>query len=176
MARVQLYLQPPRGAPVFRFSRPGGLRVSIPALWIFTCVDLMSHVRPGQDASAAAFPECVVDTGCHLSAIPERVWGQFRPGAVTPLPFDPAMPQSLRFVSLAGGRWPYDLGELTIRIRDLVGGSMDVRVVAQLIRDNGNYKAPMILGLRGGVIDGRILRGEPDAAAPHGQAWTLEGP
>jgi hypothetical protein len=34
----------------------------------------------------------------------------------------------------------------------------------------------MLLGLRGGALDSRILRAEPDATAPFGQAWMLEEP
>ena len=51
---------------------------------------------------------------------------------------------------------------------------MDVRVVAQLTRDNGALTIPMTLGLRGGVIDGRRLRADPDPIVPFGQSWWLE--
>jgi hypothetical protein len=34
----------------------------------------------------------------------------------------------------------------------------------------------MVLGLRGRAIDGRVLRGAPDPAAPFGQDWFLEDP
>jgi hypothetical protein len=176
VARVRLYLRPAKGSPVFRFTRPGGVRDAIPALWVFAYVDLIEHVRPGRDACTAAFPDCIIDIGSHLSVIPERIWGQFQPGVVTPLPFDQAMPPNQRVFSFGGGTWPYELGELTIHIRDLVGGSMTVKLVAQLSRDGGRLMVPMVLGLRGGVIDGRILRSEPDPAAHFGEAWFLEDP
>jgi hypothetical protein len=92
------------------------------------------------------------------------------------LPFDLAMPQNQRTITLGGGTYPYELGELVISLRDLVGNTMDVTVVAQLTRDAGALTVPMILGLRGGVLDSRILRAEPDATAPHGQSWMLEAP
>jgi hypothetical protein len=149
---------------------------AIPALRLRVYVDLMGLVRPGKDTIDAAFPDCVIDTGCHLSVLPEYVWSQFKPGVVRPLPFDPAMQQRLRNVSLVGGNYPYDLGEVTIRLRDLRGSFMDLTIVAQLTRDGGRLTIPMVLGLRGGALDGRILRAEPDATAPFGQSWMLEEP
>ncbi|MCI0703114.1 MAG: hypothetical protein L0241_18710 [Planctomycetia bacterium] len=176
MARVRLYLQPVTNNTIFRFIRPGGIREAIPALRLRAYAYLTPHVRPGDQAAKAAFPECIIDTGSHLTTIPEYIWGQFKPGAVTPLPFDPAMPQSQRVVALAGGTWDYDLGELTITLRDQAGRAMNLLVVAQLIRDSGRLNLPLVLGLRGGVLDGRILRAEPDATVPYGQVWLLEDP
>jgi hypothetical protein len=176
VARVQLYLRPTKGATVFRFLRPGGVRDTIPVLWLYAFVQLQRYVQPGPNAPAAAYPECVVDTGAHLTTIPERIWGQFKPGAVTMLPFDPAVPQSQRVVAFGGGRWPYDLAELTIRILDKDRRSLDATAVAQLTRDGGALTVPMVLGLRGGAIDTRILRAEPDSSAPFGQRWVLEDP
>jgi hypothetical protein len=74
------------------------------------------------------------------------------------------------------GDTPYGLGELTIRLTDLDHRTMDVRLVAQLTRDNGALTVPMALGLRGGAIDGRVLRSAPDPGAPFGQDWFLEDP
>ena len=177
MARIRLYLKYAAGNPDFRFIRPGGVRGSIPALRLQTYVDLMTQVQPAAGASLkASAPDCIIDTGSHLSLIPQYVWGQFKPGVVTPLPFDPAMPQQRRSITVSGGRFPYDLGELTIQLRDLDRRTTDVRIVAQLTRDGGALAIPMTLGLRGGAIDGRVLRSEPDPAAPFGQAWWLEDP
>jgi hypothetical protein len=149
---------------------------SIPALRLRIYVELLAFVRPGKNAAKAAFPDCIIDTGTHLTAIPERIWSLFKTGAVTPLPFDPAMPQSLRNIAFGGGTYPYELCELQLRLRDLVGGVMDVTVVAQLIQDKGKLTTPMVLGLRGGVLDGRILRSLPDPNASFGQFWLLEDP
>lgn len=176
MARVQLYLRPAKGDPVFLFRRPGDRPDSIPALRLLAYADLSASVRPGPNAADAAYPECVLDTAALLTTLPEYIWGQFLPGVVTPLPFDPAMPLHHRRISMGGGNWPYDLGELPIRLRDLAGGTMDVAVITQLTRDGGRLTIPMVLGLCGGVLDNRVLRAEPDPAAPHGQAWTLEDP
>jgi hypothetical protein len=51
-----------------------------------------------------------------------------------------------------------------------------VTVVARLTHDGGTLTIPLSLGLRGGVIDGRILIGEPDLSAPFGQVWWLQDP
>jgi hypothetical protein len=53
---------------------------------------------------------------------------------------------------------------------------MDVRVVAQLVRDGGRLNVPLTPGLRGGVLDSRALRAGPAPAAPYGRAWGLEDP
>ncbi len=83
-------------------------------------------------------------------------------------------PQHRRIASVGGGNYLYKLGELNVRLRDLDGYSRDLRIAAQLTRDNGVLTIPMVLGLNGGVIDGRILRSESDPAAPF--AWTLKDP
>jgi hypothetical protein len=176
MPRVRLYLDHPDPGQVFRFQRPDGTADQIPALRVKGYIDLSPFVRSGLTATHAAYPACAIDTGAHLTIVPERVWGQFKPGAVTPLPFDSAMPQSQRVITVGGGTWPYDLVELTIRLLDRQRGVLNATVVAQLTRDGGKLAVPVVLGLRGGVIDGRFFRAEPDPAAPFGQAWLLEDP
>lgn len=177
MARVRLYLMPDDQNRVFYFVRSGRVRDSIPVLRLRALVNLVPHVRPGgPNAAGAAHPECIIDTGSPLSIVPEYIWSHFYPGVVTRLPFDPVMPQVHRFVSVGNGNYPYELGELTIRLTDHRQRTLDVRIVAQLTRDGGALTIPMTLGLRGGAIDGRILRSEPDPAAPFGQSWWLEDP
>ncbi len=176
MARVQLYLDQFDPGHVFRFLRPDGTAAQILGLRLKAFVNLSPLVRPGSTATHSAFPRCIIDTGAYLTIIPERIWGQFKATAVTLLRFDPGMPARLRTIDLPGGTFPYELAEVPIRLEDLTGAVMDVTVVAQLTRDGGRLTIPMVLGLRGGVIDGRILRGEPDAIAPFGQAWILEDP
>ena len=117
-----------------------------------------------------------MDTGSHLTTIPEWIHSHFLPGAITPLPFDPAMPPARRTVTVAGGTYPYDLARVPIRLQDKEGETLDLDVVAQLVRDGGFLQLPLIIGLRGGVIDGRTLSAKPDPAAPFGQAWALEEP
>jgi hypothetical protein len=86
------------------------------------------------------------------------------------------MPPIHRSVSVGNGNYPYELGELTVQLRDLDRRTMDLHLVAQFTRDSGALTIPMTLGLRGGVIDGRRLRAEPDPDVPFGQSWWLEEP
>jgi hypothetical protein len=97
-----------------------------------------------------AFPDCALDTGSHLTTIPSCVWQQLRPGVITPLPFDPAMPQHRRTLVIGGSRFPDEWGELTLPLEDKTGGRLNI---------------PITLGLSGGCLDGRALRAEPDPAA-----------
>jgi hypothetical protein len=103
-----LYLDQPNSAFVYRFRRPDGTPAHLPGLRLVAYVNLSPLVIPGPTAVRPAYPHCVLDTGSYLTTIPERIWGWFRPGAVTPLPFDPAMPVSLRSVDLPGGKFRYD--------------------------------------------------------------------
>lgn len=176
VSRVRLYLRHPISRPIFRFIRPGGIRDNLPALQLLAFVDLKALVQVGPDAAEAAFPECIIDTGSHLINIPERIWSQLKPRATIPLPFDPSMPYSQRRVAFAGGVYPYYLAELTFQLHDLVGGMLQIKVVAQLLQDGGRLTTPMTIGLRGGVLDGRIFRSYPDPGAPFGEQWLLEDP
>ncbi|MCI0703116.1 MAG: hypothetical protein L0241_18720 [Planctomycetia bacterium] len=176
MPRVRLYLAPPDGGVVFRFRRPGGMPDHIDGLRLVAYVNLSPLIQPGPTATHAAFPTCVIDTGAYLTVIPERVWGQFKPGAFTSLPFDSAMSQQQRVVAHAGGTFAYELAEFPLRLEDRQGGAIDLLVIAQLIHDRGTLTTPLVLGLRGEVLDGRILRAEPDATVPYGQVWLLEDP
>jgi hypothetical protein len=177
VARVRLYLMPDSGNQVFRFIRPGGVSGAIPAIRLRSFVRLVSLIgSTGEDALRAGLPQCIVDTGSLLSIIPEYIWIHFRAGAVTPLPFHPAMSHLHRFVSVGKGNYPYQLAEVPIRLWDQNQRTMDMRIVAQLTQDGGSLRMPMTLGLRGGVIDGRIIRSEPDSTVAFGQAWWLEDP
>ena len=176
MARVQLYLQPAPTPHHYQFIRPDGSRDSIPGLRLKVFINLMPLVVPGLNATKAAFPDCVLDTGAFLSIVPAYIWQQFRPGVITPLPFDPATPPGHRFITIAGGTYPFELGEIPARLEDPSRATMDVTLIAKFTRDGGRLTIPLTLGLRGGVLDGRVLRAEPDPAAPHGQAWSLADP
>jgi hypothetical protein len=137
-------------------------------------VRLVGLVRAGRLGTQITFPDCVVDTGAYLSIVPQDIWQEFLPGVVTPLPFHPGVPVQHRQLTVAGGTFPFDLGEMTLPLYDRYGGHLAVTVVAKFTRDGGALKIPLTLGLRGGVIDGRVLRAYPDPAAAFGQAWVLE--
>ncbi len=178
MARVRLYLRPPRvGAHTYQFLRPGGSTSSIEGLRLQAYARFLGKVDVRtQDGREAAFPECVVDTGAFLTVIPEKIWRYFLPGVVTPLLFHPSFPAHLRVLTIAGGTFPYELGELVIPLRDQSGGAINVTVVAKLTRDGGSLNLPLSLGLRGGFLEGRHFHADPDATASHGQTWTLQDP
>lgn len=177
MPRVRLYLGPADPAHTYIFFRPDGSTGLIEGLRLYAYVRFLGRVDLRTDEGRkAAFPECVVDTGSLLTIVPEKIWRNFLPGVVTPLPFHPSMPPHARRVTIAGGTFPYDLGELVIQLRDKVGGKLDVTVVAKLAHDGGALNVPLMLGLRGGFLDHARLRAEPDPAAPHGQDLVLETP
>lgn len=177
MARVRLYLSQTDPTLVFRYFRPGGGLDTIPGLRLGAFVRFLGKVDISTKAGRkAAFPDCIVDTGSHLTLIPEYIWRHFLPGVVTPLRFHPSMPAHHRRVVIAGGTFPYELGELVVPLRDQYGGGLDVAVVAKLTQDGGSLNIPLSLGLRGGFLDGRRLYADPDSAIPHGQRWTLEDP
>jgi hypothetical protein len=176
VARVQVYLSHTPRPHEYRFVRPGGVGDSIPGLRLKVYVNLLRHIIPSPGAAPFAFPDCVLDTGAFLTVIPQQLWRHFRSGVVTPLPFAPGTPIQLRTLTIAGGAYPFDLGELTLPLEDKAGGRLAVRVVAKFTRDGGALTVPLTLGLRGGVLDGRVLRAEPDPAAAFGQAWGLEDP
>jgi len=177
VARVRLYLWQPDPPHEYVFFRPDRSVDRIEGLRLRAFVRFLGRVdtrtRAGQKA---AFPYCIVDTGAHLTVIPEKIWRHFLPGVVTPLPFHPSMPAQNRRVAVAGGTFPYELGELVIPLVDQEGGSLDITVVAKLTRDNGALSVPVLLGLRGVFLDGCELHADPDAGAPHGQTWALANP
>ena len=81
-----------------------------------------------------------------------------------------------RRVTVGGGSYSFDLAELDLRLRDLDSRTIDLSITTKLTRDGGALQIPMLLGLRGGALDGRVLHSEPAPAAPSGQAWALDDP
>ena len=138
--------------------------------------------------------QAVVDTGAWVSVITHDAWTQLdRLGLVEFLP-PPAGTPTPRAV-LAGGRSEFRLGRLRLGLidRDDPNGPRQlppVSVVAQLLVDSAvRLPFPVLLGLHGGVLDGRVLRREPvlgfdatgdpmtdraDAGRRFGQEWYLE--
>ena len=174
MPRVRLSLVQPGIDHTFRFIRPDGRVDAIDAVRLRATVDFSGSVLTGLPSTWPAYPDCVLDTGSHLTTVPERLHRYFKPGVVTWLPFDPSMRADLRRLTIGGGVFTYALGEIAIRLRDRWGGSLDVSVVAQFVRDGGTLQLPLLLGLRGGLLEGRTLKAEPDANSPYGQSWILE--
>jgi hypothetical protein len=173
---LKLYLKPSDPTPVVWFRRPDGSLDSLPGLRPVAFANLMRVLVPGPGAVKYAVTDCVIDTGAYFSIIAEDLWRQFVPGFVTPLPFDARTPPALRSVTIGGGTFSYELGELTIRLEDRDHNHLTVTFIAKLAQDGGRLSSALTLGLRGGVLDGRVLHAAPDPAAPHGQAWSLAGP
>jgi hypothetical protein len=161
----------------FKFILADGAVETLPALRLKVYVNLSKHIVPGlgRRSMNAAFPPCTLDTGSHLATIPEYIHSCLLPGVVDPLPFDASMPRSMRVISVAGGTFPYWLGRISLKLVDRDGGELDVNLIAQFVEDRGALDhLPLILGLRGGLLEGRMLTAKPDASSPFGQSWILE--
>ena len=136
----------------------------------------------------------VIDTGAWVSVITHDAWTELdRLGLVEFLP-PPAGAGTSRAV-IAGGRSEFRLGRIRLGLidRDDPNGPRQlppVPVVAQMLVDPAvRLPFPVLLGLHGGVLDGRTLRrvpvlgfeatGDPttdraDAGRRFGQEWYLE--
>lgn len=178
MARVRLYLDylASTGPVVYRFTRPDGSPAAVDGPRLYTFLDLGRLIPDPNDRRRLGLQKAVIDTGSHLSIFREDLWRKFGPGQVTWLPFDPVTPPGMRLLTIAGGTFPYDLGELSAVLRDKDGNALPLTFVAKFVRDGGRLAIPATVGLRGGVLDGRRVNGEPDPADPFGQAWRLEDP
>ncbi|HEX5269535.1 MAG TPA: hypothetical protein VFW33_03560 [Gemmataceae bacterium] len=120
-----------------------------------------------------------------MSVFPKRVWQEFEP-AITRLRAADERP----LVGSVGGRhFTYFLGRLPVAVTDLFNRRLRaVPVLAQFREDDipeGEPRAPVLLGLEGGVLEGRALtrwptveRYDPDITtlASHGQWWWLADP
>ena len=157
----------------------------------FPLLRLTTTVTVGSDLRFLA----LVDTGAWVSIITHETWTQLdQLGLVEFLP-PPAGAGTARAI-LGGGRSEFRLGRIRLGLidRDDPNGPRElppVPVVAQLLLDpQFRLPFPVILGLHGGVLDGRTLRREPvlghtasgnpaadraDAGPRFGQQWYLDG-
>lgn len=173
-SRLELYLDHTNPSHVITVSRPDGSSVRLPVLRLITYANFLGSQKPSPNSGRHVICECLIDTGAYWSIIPQQIWQLFLPGIVTPLTFDASVPQVLREVVIGGRTYPYTLGELSIRLEDRRRKHMYVTIIAKLTQDGGHIGLPLILGLRGGFLEGRKLLAEPDYSAPYGQKWTLE--
>jgi hypothetical protein len=171
---VKLYLEPADPPHVYTFTYPDQSVGTLPGLRLVAFTDLRQHITDRAHLPHA-IQKCVVDTGSLLSVVPSLIARRLDMRTVTRLPFHPSFPPRFRVLTMGGLSVPYELAELRARLRDKDGQVIDARFVAMFTRDNGALGRSLILGLRGGVIDGRTLRGEPDPVAPFGQGWQLDG-
>lgn len=136
----------------------------------------------------------MIDTGAPVSVVTHDAWTQLdRLGLIEFLP--PPAGVSVPRAVIAGGRSEYRLGRIRLGLldRDAPNGPRrlpPVPVIAQLLADSSiRLPFPVLLGLHGGILDGRTLRREPvlgfeatgdpttdraDAGRRFGQEWYLE--
>jgi hypothetical protein len=173
---LNLELQHTHTSHILTAIRADGTRIILPGLRLVTFANFLRVLKPALGAGQFAICPCIVDTGSYLSVISEELWNRFIPGFAKPLTFAASMHPMLKTLTIAGGTYPYTLGELSIQLEDRKGTLMNVTIIAKLTQDGGRFPIPLTLGLRGGFLDGRRLLAEPDPSARFGQKWTLEVP
>lgn len=172
---MKLYLDQTDPRHVYSFLYPDQSVGTLPGLRLVAFADLRQHIT-NPALRRHAIQKCVVDTGAYLSIVPSGVARCLDMRTVTRLPFHPSVPPGLRVLVVAGISVSYELAELGMRLRDRDGQFLDIRLVAKFTQDGGRLPDTIVLGLRGGFLEGRTLRANPDPAVPHGQAWLLEQP
>ena len=172
---MKLYLEPADPPHVYTFLRPDSSVETLPGLRLIAFADLRKHITDRAHLPHA-IQKCLVDTGSFLSIVPHNVARHLDLRTVTRLPFHPSVPAGLRTLIIAGVSVPYELGELSVRLRDKDGHVLDLQLIAKFTQDGGRLPIPLTLGLRGGLLEGRKLLAEPDPAVPFGQAWNLHDP
>ncbi len=115
---LKLYLQHLGPPQVVWFRQPDGSLDSLPMLRLIAFANFLRSLKREAGFDRYLITKCVIDTGAHSSIVAEDLWRRFRPGFVTPLPFDAQTPPQLRVITIAGGTFPYELGELTIQLED----------------------------------------------------------
>jgi hypothetical protein len=173
---LKLYLRELDPSRTDYFRRPDGTPDSLPALRLVAFANFMRALLPSVGAGKYGITEAVVDTGAHFGIVAEDLWRHFRPGFITTLPFDARTPPALRTLTIGGGTFPYTLGRLTFDLQDFALTTLTVTLVAKLAQDGGRLATPLALGLRGGLLDGRKLRADPDPTAAFGRGWSVEDP
>jgi hypothetical protein len=172
---VNLYLESADPPHTYTFILPDGSLGTLPGIRLIGFADLRRHIT-NPPHLPYAIQKCLVDTGSFLSIVPHRIAQYLDLRTVTWLPFHPSVPIGMRTLVIAGLSIPYELGEISVRLRDKDGNELNVQLLAKFTQDGGRLPIPLTLGLRGGFLEGRTLHAEPDAAAPFGQGWTLAEP
>jgi hypothetical protein len=108
--------------------------------------------------------QAVVDTGCPICTLPKRIWEKLdRRGDVAWVADPPATVSAggiTHTTALLGGRYPYRLGRIRLRIVDLGDGELAPRDVLTLCTEDPAVPPqdplPLIIGLAE-VMNGRSL-------------------
>ena len=120
-----------------------------------------------------------------MSVFPRHAWQPFEP-AITHLR---AAAEQQLVGTVGGRRFPYFIGRVPVAVTDLFGRRLRAVPVLALFREDkipeGEPQASVLLGLEGGVLEGRTLTRwttvegyDPDlpTLASHGQWWWLADP
>jgi hypothetical protein len=129
--------------------------------------------------------QAVLDTGAPFTILPKQVWAILhRRGSITWVAHTPgtAPRGSLPIVVVGGSRYPFRLGRVAVQVTKLDGSELrPVPVLAQCLEDEQltpsdpvPLRARPILGLAGGLLHGRQLLVEADAAGQHWSAALVE--
>jgi hypothetical protein len=173
----------PRRTPIRYFDEAGQLH-ELPLLRLRA--DILIGADPARSAEdrRPQFP-AILDTGAPVTVIPKRVWQRFEP-SITRLRVADERPLT---GSAGGRRFTYFLGRVSMGVADLFGRRLRaVPVLAQFREDDipeGEPRAAVLLGVAGGILEGRTLtrwptaeRYDPDLGTleSHGQWWWLADP
>jgi hypothetical protein len=173
----------PRHTPIRYFDETGRLH-ELPLLRLRADILIGTDPARPSDDRRPQFP-AIVDTGAPVTVFPKRVWERFQP-AITRFRGADERP----FSGSAGGRhFTYFVGRVSVAVADLFGRRLRaVPVLAQFREDDipeGQPRAAVLLGLAGGILEGRTLtrwptveRYDPDLPTQesHGQWWWLADP
>jgi hypothetical protein len=148
---------------------PQGAAVSLPFLRLFTLIRIGGARTP-------RIRECLIDTGAPLSVFPEWEWRLFAAEVewLAPAPGHPFPWWLTRFTGMTGGSCPCRPGRI---VAEPVGYGPGAQVLSAtplvaLFAEDGSRpededRHRILMGLHGGILEGRRLIVEADAR----QAW-----
>jgi hypothetical protein len=110
-----------------------------------------------------------IDTGAPLSVFPEREWRPWE-DRIEWLRFAGGVTARAPRLRVLGGSYPYRMGRVLVAAADTHGRQLPrVPVIAQFAEDGGNLSG-ILMGMRGGILDGRRLVVDVDRE----RAWLAE--
>jgi hypothetical protein len=115
----------------------------------------------------------LMDTGSPLTIFPERIWKNHRQEIewFTTPPSSTLKSWWSSISGVTGGAVPCELGRISLTVIDLSGNTLrPIPVVAKFAQDNGLLPNRVILGLWGGILEGRRLMLDSSAT----DAWLEE--
>lgn len=173
MPRLPLYVFEERGLVVADGVNPP---VALGQLRIFLWVKLGSEVARRQ---------AVLDTGAPFTFLPKQIWIPLhQQGSIGWVAHPPGVTprDRLPVLRVGGGRYPFRLGRVDVRVVRFDGsGLRTTTVLVQCLEDEqltsgdpAPLKARPVFGLAGGLLHGRQLVVESDAAGGQWSAALVE--